>query len=527
MPRNQEGLALIGDPRNDVHLFVNQLHVAFLRAHNLLVDRLREDGVPEAEIFEEARRATMWHYQWILLHDYLPALIGDELATELADDGPALLRDRAASPTSRSSSPTPRSATATARSATATGSTHAERRAADVPRPDGLRRRAARARRRLVRCSSTCRASRPRSASKRMDGRLPASLINLPAQITGDVDDEAYHSLAARDLQRGQAIGLPSGEAIARYIGAEPLDPADIGLASHGWRDETPLWFYILREADVVGDGDRLGPVGGRIVGEVLVGLLTPIPSRSARSTRAGGRRCPPPTATHYSLADLLAIGTHDGRRMSQLHAPGHDRPRRHALEHRGLLGVPAHRRLVGAPPRVHDLRRGRLLRQLAEQARDGAPPCHEPPDHPLARARRELVLVLRGRGRVRGARPALAASIVLPQGLCRHSITIASETGPARGGGSNAAPKASDMPIINIKFIKDVVATEEQKAELIVKMTDTFVGVLGDVVRPFTYCIIDEVPVGLWGIAGVPMPDLAYLVGDELAEVIARSRTR
>ena len=49
MPRNQEGLALIGDPRNDVHLFVNQLHVAFLRAHNLLVDRLREDGVPEAD----------------------------------------------------------------------------------------------------------------------------------------------------------------------------------------------------------------------------------------------------------------------------------------------------------------------------------------------------------------------------------------------------------------------------------------------------------------------------------------------
>jgi 4-oxalocrotonate tautomerase len=58
-------------------------------------------------------------------------------------------------------------------------------------------------------------------------------------------------------------------------------------------------------------------------------------------------------------------------------------------------------------------------------------------------------------------------------------------------------------MPIINIRFIKDVVATEEQKAELIEKMTDTFVGVLGDVVRPFTYCIIDEVPIGLWGIGG------------------------
>ena len=79
-------------------------------------------------------------------------------------------------------------------------------------------------------------------------------------------------------------------------------------------------------------------------------------------------------------------------------------------------------------------------------------------------------------------------------------------------------------MPIISIKFIKDVVATEEQKKELVVKMTDTFVSVLGDVVRPFTYCLIEEVPVGQWGIAGVPMPDLEYLIGDEHAEVIAKS---
>jgi 4-oxalocrotonate tautomerase len=79
-------------------------------------------------------------------------------------------------------------------------------------------------------------------------------------------------------------------------------------------------------------------------------------------------------------------------------------------------------------------------------------------------------------------------------------------------------------MPIINIKFIKDVVATEEQKKELIEKMTDTFVGVLGDVVRPFTYVVIDETPVGQWGIAGVPMPDLPYLIGSEHAEVIEKS---
>src|SRR5205085_542252 len=71
-PRNPQGLALVGDPRNDVHFFVARLHTAFARAHNRLVDRLREDGVPEPDLFEEARRATTWHYQWILLEDFLP-----------------------------------------------------------------------------------------------------------------------------------------------------------------------------------------------------------------------------------------------------------------------------------------------------------------------------------------------------------------------------------------------------------------------------------------------------------------------
>src|SRR6188768_1879150 len=81
-------------------------------------------------------------------------------------------------------------------------------------------------------------------------------------------------------------------------------------------------------------------------------------------------------------------------------------------------------------------------------------------------------------------------------------------------------------MPIITVQFIKDVVATPEQKQELIVKLTDTFVGVLGDVVRPFVYCIIQETPQNEWGIAGVPMPDLVYLTSEKHAGVIERSNT-
>jgi len=61
--RNPQGVALIGDPRNDVHLLMSQLHLAMLHLHNGLVDRLRSDGVAEAVLFAEARRAATWHYQ--------------------------------------------------------------------------------------------------------------------------------------------------------------------------------------------------------------------------------------------------------------------------------------------------------------------------------------------------------------------------------------------------------------------------------------------------------------------------------
>jgi hypothetical protein len=307
VPRNPEGIALIGDPRNDVHIFVNQLHVAFLRAHNLSVDRLREDRVPEPEIFEDARRTTMWHYQWILLRDYLPGLVGGELVEELVADGPRYY----------SLEGEPYIPFEFADAAFRYGHSQIRHRyrinesSAEVPMfPDLMGFGEVPPERAVDWWLLFDLPGRPPAQrAKRMDGRLPASLINLPAQITGDVDDEAYHSLAARDLQRGQAIGLPSGEAIARHIGAALLDPADIGLASHGWRGETPLWFYILREADILGDGDRLGPVGGRIVGEVLVGMLEADPEAFLRVDPSWKPSLPRAEGS-YGLADLLAIGT-------------------------------------------------------------------------------------------------------------------------------------------------------------------------------------------------------------------------
>ena len=76
-------------------------------------------------------------------------------------------------------------------------------------------------------------------------------------------------------------------------------------------------------------------------------------------------------------------------------------------------------------------------------------------------------------------------------------------------------------MPIITVKVIKDVVLTSpEQKRELLKKMTDTFISVVGDVARPYTYCIIEETPQYEWSISGHPLPDLPFLYGPEYADI-------
>lgn len=128
----------------------------------------------------------------------------------------------------------------------------------------------------------------PAQRAKKIDGRLPRSLIELPVAITGPTTDRDLRSLAVRDLERGCGTGLPSGEAVARELGEEPLCADELGMPD-GWECETPLWFYVLREAEVRGRGDRLGPVGGTIVGEVLVGLVDRDPA-SFRSVEPGWR---------------------------------------------------------------------------------------------------------------------------------------------------------------------------------------------------------------------------------------------
>ncbi len=82
-------------------------------------------------------------------------------------------------------------------------------------------------------------------------------------------------SLAQRNLLRHLTFGLPSGQRVAKAMKAQLLSHQDLSdVEPLGFDNSTPLWFYILREAEEMTDGRRLGPVGGRIVAEVFIGML-------------------------------------------------------------------------------------------------------------------------------------------------------------------------------------------------------------------------------------------------------------
>jgi hypothetical protein len=146
----------------------------------------------------------------------------------------------------------------------------------------------------------------PAQRAKKIDGRLPTSLIELPAGISGEQPGSDYASLANRDLERGQVVGLPSGEAVARALKLTPLTEEEVGLVDHRWNAETPLWFYVLKEAEVLQRGDRLGPLGGRIVGEVLVGIID-ADHESFRAIEPGWQpTLPAHTPGAFGLVDVL-----------------------------------------------------------------------------------------------------------------------------------------------------------------------------------------------------------------------------
>lgn len=132
----------------------------------------------------------------------------------------------------------------------------------------------------------------------------------MPMRITGKDGD----SLAARNLLRGRSFQLPAGQTVAqqlesdgKLVGGSVLD-VNQTLVDLGFK-ETPLWYYCLQEAQVNGSGNKLGPVGGRIVGEVLVGLVEEYRKRTGKALDyLPAVTLPQSDPNRFQITDLLTF---------------------------------------------------------------------------------------------------------------------------------------------------------------------------------------------------------------------------
>ena len=295
-------VAVIGDPRNDENIIVNQLHLAFLKYHNAVVDELEgSTDLSGSELFDEACRVVRWHYQWLVIHDFLHRIVGRDLVNSIFS------RETYAVFTASGSAEA--SLKKTDRkffdwqdqpfiplefSVAAYRFGHSQIRPkyflnslipeipifnmngddSELGDLHGFRERPERWELEWSRFFAFS-GQEALQHSKRIDTDLSLGLDTLPTQVA-----DGLASLAARNLLRGKALGIPSGQDVAMAMGMPDdliLKGDALGLndeLTQTFGDHTPLWYYLLKEAETHGAGKILGPVGGRIVAEVLIGLL-------------------------------------------------------------------------------------------------------------------------------------------------------------------------------------------------------------------------------------------------------------
>ena len=289
LPRTRREVAIIGDPRNDENILVSQMQVTMLAFHNRVLEDVRAGELDahlhsddEADQFEEAQRIVRWHYQWAVVHDFLRRIVGpDTLRAVLKPDGSTDLRFYR--PRNEPFIPVEFSVAAYRFG-------HSMIRARydlnsvirDVaifdPRPTPGNALTHLGGHRVLPAAWQIgwpfffelddQGPQP---SRTIDIRLSPPLSELPPDVATGIE-----SLALRNLTRGSRLGLPSGQAVARAMGATVLTRDELDLPGP---DRAPLWYYVLREAQVRHNGSHLGDVGGRIVAEVFIGLLASDPS--------------------------------------------------------------------------------------------------------------------------------------------------------------------------------------------------------------------------------------------------------
>lgn len=292
LPRNPATkAAFLGDPRNDENLIISGLHAAFLLFHNHAVDFVRSQNpsVVNDDAFAQARRLTTWHYQWMILHEFLPLFVGQQVINDVLSNGRHFYNPRR----DQAFIPVEWQITYRFGHSMVRPSYRANLKGDNGqpffgmifdPAGEGSSdpvdlRGGARAPRRFVGWQTFFDFGGVFSAdvrpNKRIDTKISTPLFHLPLGTIPSGTPPV--SLMQRNFLRHLSWKLPSGQDIAREIGAPQLSSADLAELqpiSPSFVHSTPLFYYVLKEAQLVEDGLRLGPVGSRIVAEVFVGML-------------------------------------------------------------------------------------------------------------------------------------------------------------------------------------------------------------------------------------------------------------
>jgi Animal haem peroxidase len=308
--------ALVGDPRNDENIMIAGLHCGHILFYNRVLSELgsfslhafpaarRVDLSGSYARFLIARQITLWHYQWLLVNEHLPQIAGQAVVSDVLTRGNRFYRPppgdafmpiefgaaayrfghsmvrpsyRAnfTSGTGDSTSPTADPFFGLVFDATQPDfNTPADRDdlLGGYPAP-----------RRYVGWQTFFDLGDGQvKNNKKIDTTISSVMFTLPLPAIAPHTQTAPTVLPQRNLLRQLTWSLPSGQAIAQAMGATPLTPSDLEDIAGVYAPfgvSTPLWYYVLAEAKIAADGLNLGPVGGRIVTETLIGLLRADPA--------------------------------------------------------------------------------------------------------------------------------------------------------------------------------------------------------------------------------------------------------
>lgn len=287
LPRNSQGIAIIGDPRNDENLLVAQTHLTFLRFHNAVVDHLRmeDPSLDDGEVFESARLTVIRHYQWLVVHDFLKTIADEKTIDKVFRNGPRYFK-RKFLRRLQIYMPVEFSVAAYRFGHSMIRNVYDHNqffpnanfnllfRFTKNPVPGNW----------VIDWNRffKIKSNVSPNLARKIDTKVALEMEGLPGEPSGSL----MAILSARNMVRGVTLKLPTGQAVARRMNIPCLTAAQLKINASASEiaaleaqgdfllEKTPLWYYILKEAEVKEKGKHLGKLGSTIIGEVFFGML-------------------------------------------------------------------------------------------------------------------------------------------------------------------------------------------------------------------------------------------------------------